>query len=285
MAGKDRPDHRRHRRHRPGHRDRARRHWAPAWPSPAATCARRGGRGRHPPARRATRTWTRSVPTCHRRPRCAASPRRCSTRTRASTCWSTTSVASGPPATSPPTAWSTPSRSTTWPRSCSPTCCWIDSRPAPRRESSRCRPAPSRWAAIDFDDLQGERAYSGQTAYNQSKLANVMFTYELARRLDGTGVTANGAAPGRGAHRLRRRGSVADLQVPRPARASVHEDPRAGRGDVDLPGVVARGRGRHAASTSPTGGPRPRTRRRTTRTPRVGLWQVSAGLVGLPSSG
>src|SRR6266536_3292590 len=43
---------------------------------------------------------------------------------------------------------------------------------------------------IDFDDLQGERAYSGQRAYNQSKLANVMFTYELARRLAGTGVTA-----------------------------------------------------------------------------------------------
>ena len=41
--------------------------------------------------------------------------------------------------------------------------------------------------AIDFEDLQGERVYSGQTAYNQSKLASVMFTYELARRLDGTG--------------------------------------------------------------------------------------------------
>src|SRR6266566_1290957 len=35
---------------------------------------------------------------------------------------------------------------------------------------------------IDFDDLQGERDYSGQRAYGQSKLANVMFTYELARR-------------------------------------------------------------------------------------------------------
>ena len=43
---------------------------------------------------------------------------------------------------------------------------------------------------IDFDDLQGERNYSGQRAYSQSKLANVMFTYELARRLEGTGVTA-----------------------------------------------------------------------------------------------
>ena len=49
---------------------------------------------------------------------------------------------------------------------------------------------------IDFDDLMGERKYSGQTAYNQSKLANVVFTYELARRLAGTGVTATALHPG-----------------------------------------------------------------------------------------
>jgi len=49
---------------------------------------------------------------------------------------------------------------------------------------------------IDFDDLQGERAYSGARAYNQSKLANVFFTYELARRLKHTSVTANALHPG-----------------------------------------------------------------------------------------
>jgi NAD(P)-dependent dehydrogenase (short-subunit alcohol dehydrogenase family) len=49
---------------------------------------------------------------------------------------------------------------------------------------------------IDFDDLMGERRYSGQRAYNQSKLANVMFTYELAGRLQETGVTANALHPG-----------------------------------------------------------------------------------------
>ena len=49
---------------------------------------------------------------------------------------------------------------------------------------------------INFGDLQGERRYSGQRAYSQSKLANIMFTYELARRLDGTGVTATALHPG-----------------------------------------------------------------------------------------
>jgi retinol dehydrogenase 14 len=49
---------------------------------------------------------------------------------------------------------------------------------------------------LDFDDLQGARAYSGQAAYSQSKLANVMFTNELARRLAGTRVTATSLHPG-----------------------------------------------------------------------------------------
>lgn len=53
-----------------------------------------------------------------------------------------------------------------------------------------------RWGAIRFDDLMGEAAYDGWKAYAQSKLANVLFTYELARRLDGTGVTANCLHPG-----------------------------------------------------------------------------------------
>ncbi|MGZ8724292.1 MAG: SDR family NAD(P)-dependent oxidoreductase [Aeromicrobium sp.] len=49
---------------------------------------------------------------------------------------------------------------------------------------------------IDFADLMGEVKYDGQRAYNQSKLANVMFTYELAKRLEGTGVTATALHPG-----------------------------------------------------------------------------------------
>ena len=53
-----------------------------------------------------------------------------------------------------------------------------------------------RLGRIDFTDLQGERSWSGQKAYNQSKLANVLFTYELARRLRGTEVSANVLHPG-----------------------------------------------------------------------------------------
>jgi retinol dehydrogenase 14 len=49
---------------------------------------------------------------------------------------------------------------------------------------------------IAFDDLHGVRHYLGQRAYNQSKLATVMFTNELARRLEGTGVTATSLHPG-----------------------------------------------------------------------------------------
>jgi NAD(P)-dependent dehydrogenase (short-subunit alcohol dehydrogenase family) len=44
---------------------------------------------------------------------------------------------------------------------------------------------------LDFDNLQGEKTFGAYEAYSRSKLANVLFTYELARRLEGTGVTAN----------------------------------------------------------------------------------------------
>lgn len=49
---------------------------------------------------------------------------------------------------------------------------------------------------IDFDDLQGEKGWSMFRAYSTSKLANILFTVELARRLEGTGVTANSLHPG-----------------------------------------------------------------------------------------
>jgi len=53
-----------------------------------------------------------------------------------------------------------------------------------------------RGTTIDFDDLQGEKKYSGYHAYSQSKLANVLFNYQLAKRLEGTGITVNCLHPG-----------------------------------------------------------------------------------------
>jgi retinol dehydrogenase 14 len=49
---------------------------------------------------------------------------------------------------------------------------------------------------IDFDDLQSEQSYSGGRAYSQSKLANVLFAYELARRVNASSVVANALHPG-----------------------------------------------------------------------------------------
>lgn len=50
--------------------------------------------------------------------------------------------------------------------------------------------------AIHFDDLEMKNRYNGWKAYAQSKLANVLFTYELARRLTGTRVAVNALHPG-----------------------------------------------------------------------------------------
>lgn len=49
---------------------------------------------------------------------------------------------------------------------------------------------------IDFESFRGEKKYSAQAAYGQSKLANLLFGKELAARLDGTGVTSNVLHPG-----------------------------------------------------------------------------------------
>ena len=51
-------------------------------------------------------------------------------------------------------------------------------------------------AALDFDDLQSAKSFGARKAYGRSKLCNILFTRELARRLHGTGVTANCLHPG-----------------------------------------------------------------------------------------
>ncbi len=53
-----------------------------------------------------------------------------------------------------------------------------------------------RSGSINFDDFQAQDGYNGFRRYGDSKLMNILFTYELARRLEGTGVTANALHPG-----------------------------------------------------------------------------------------
>ena len=53
-----------------------------------------------------------------------------------------------------------------------------------------------KWGKLDFEDLDGEKNYDVDRAYNQSKLANVLFTHALARHLRGTKITVNSMEPG-----------------------------------------------------------------------------------------
>ncbi|MBK8025061.1 MAG: SDR family NAD(P)-dependent oxidoreductase, partial [Chloroflexi bacterium] len=74
----------------------------------------------------------------------------------------------------------------------------------------------SRGGKLDFDDLQKRKRYSGFAVYAQSKLANIVFTYELARRLTerGAGVTANVMHPGFvGTGFARNNGGIMDLAM------------------------------------------------------------------------
>jgi retinol dehydrogenase-14 len=92
---------------------------------------------------------------------------------------------------------------------------------------------------IDFDDLQGERSYSGARAYNQSKLASVLFTYELARRLQGTSTTANALHPGVVSTSFEAE-DPRRVQSAHPVPSALHEETCPGRRHIDLPRLRSR---------------------------------------------
>lgn len=133
---------------------------------------------------------------------------------------------------------------------------------------------------IDFADLQGERDYSGARAYNQSKLANVLFTYELARRLPAASVTANALHPGvvRTAFGAEDPGRAQRVFTPvmrpfmkspaRGAATSIHVASDPGLDEVT---------GHYFASSKP----RKSSARSYDEAVAARLWQVSADLAGL----
>ena len=135
---------------------------------------------------------------------------------------------------------------------------------------------------IDFEDLQGERNYSEQKAYPQSKLASVMFTYELARRLEGTGVTATVLHPGvvRTGFGAEDPGRIFKLLVPlwRPFMKTPQQGAATSIYLASSPkeeGVT----GRYFAN----GRPQTSNKASYDAAAAARLWQVSAGLVGLPA--
>jgi retinol dehydrogenase 14 len=137
---------------------------------------------------------------------------------------------------------------------------------------------------IDFDDLQGERSYSGSRAYDQSKLANVLFTYELARRLQGTSVTANALHPGvvRTGFGAEDPGGVQRRLVPllRPFMKTPAQGAATSIHVASAP-ELAQVTGRYFADRKP----KRSSKASYDQAAAARLWQVSAELVGLTTAG
>jgi NAD(P)-dependent dehydrogenase (short-subunit alcohol dehydrogenase family) len=137
---------------------------------------------------------------------------------------------------------------------------------------------------IDFDDLQGARSYSGARAYNQSKLANVLFTYELARRLQATAVTANALHPGvvRTAFGAEDPAGIQRLLVPF-LRPFMQAPAQGAATSIHLASApeLAQVTGNYFANSKP----KRSSKRSYDKAAAARLWQVSADLVGLTAAG
>jgi retinol dehydrogenase 14 len=142
---------------------------------------------------------------------------------------------------------------------------------------------------IDFSDLQGERSYSGGRAYNQSKLANVLFSYELARRLqaspllDRLVVTANALHPGMVSTTFGAEDPASVQRVFIPFLRQFMKTPAQGATTPihlayapDLEQVT----GRYFANSKPTRSSKPSYDEAAA----ARLWQVSGDLVGLTTA-
>jgi retinol dehydrogenase 14 len=133
---------------------------------------------------------------------------------------------------------------------------------------------------VDFNDLQGSARYSGQRAYNASKLANDMFTYELARRLQGTGGTAPVLHPGVVATNFGAGDQAAFFTVLRPLVRPFMKSPAAGAAtpiylasSAEVEGVT----GRYFVNRKPKAS----AKASYDTAAAARLWKVSADLAGL----
>lgn len=141
-----------------------------------------------------------------------------------------------------------------------------------------------RLGRIDFDDLQGARSYSGARAYNQSKLANVLFTYELARRLSTGDVTANATHPGLVSTSFGAEDPSRSQRLLVPfLRAFMASPARGAATSIQLASAPAL-QGRTGLYLT-KGGPQRSSKRSYDEATAARLWQVSADLVGLPAAG
>ena len=135
----------------------------------------------------------------------------------------------------------------------------------------------SRSGRIHFDDINRERHIVG-LAYPQSKLANIMFTQALARRLEGSGVTAAAVHPGFVASNFGRKGAVTNLiwALIRPLQISEEQGAENPLFAATTPDTAAIS-GRYLV------GKKPATPRGQANDPEAveRLWRVSAEMVGL----
>jgi retinol dehydrogenase 12 len=134
-------------------------------------------------------------------------------------------------------------------------------------------------ASLDLEDLQAERRYVPMLAYANSKLANILFTRELARRLEGTGVTANCLHPGTLRTRFGQSGSRAlrlGLGIARPFLRSAESGANTVVYLASSPELAGRTGGYYV-------GPELRTPSRAARDDALAshLWEVSARLTGI----
>ena len=133
---------------------------------------------------------------------------------------------------------------------------------------------------LDFDDLMFERhPYRAWQAYGRSKLANILFTVELARRLAGTGVTANALHPGFVASGFARNNGLAyriGMTLLRPVEISPERGAQTAIYLASSP-AVADVTGKYFAKSRPA---TPSTAARDEAAARR-LWELSARLTGL----